>query len=584
MANFDGYGKAEEVVLSTFGGLNRVGPLCGGKQCFELRNLRPLQDGTLVRREGYGPLVTLDATVRGVFEIERNGQKEAYAVAGSEVYYLEMGSGSCTPRALGSIGTEQGGVRFFCFDRQLLLFDGQEIWALTPDRLCLMQPYIPLYGKDWNFGDDGLRTVCEVPNVLCNQLRIRFRPTSLAATYYFVELPVRSVDEIYVNGARYENSYTFDEQKQTVKLSNGYDVGTVVEMIVTVKDGFCGDRASVTGAADVASVGDAENERILFYGGSVPTGSVRMSRAIMPTERDVMRAMRPECCMLYLTEQDTLMLGDGLHAVTGACRHYDRSLIFTENATWMADGALNESGMLRLIPVNTALGCSRVGAYTVIGNEPISVMLGRVLRWNSKTDERNECNAEVISAELEPLLGADFGKNTAVFGDARRGEVWLYTPGKVGRIFIRDEQNKCWTIFDGFVPSGMFCLGDTIGFYEGQTVFLFDPTAYCDTDAQGNAHGIEAEMQSSFLDFGHAGRIKRLVGATVMASCASQHFELVLRHVSGRERVVPLQGDGTELSVMQARTNSGRFRYLRLGIRCSDIGPWHLHGVRLTAR
>jgi hypothetical protein len=250
----------------------------------------------------------------------------------------------------------------------------------------------------------------------------------------------------------------------------------------------------------------------------------------------------------------------------------------------MADGTLNDSGMLRLIPVNTTLGCSCAGAYTVIGNEPITVMGNRVLRWNSKTDERNECNAEVISGEIEVFLSFDFGKNTAVFADALHNEVWFYTPGREGRIFIRNEQNERWTSFDGFVPDGMFLMNDFVGFYHGQTIFLFIPSAICDIDENSSIHGIEAEMLTNFLDFGHAGRVKRLVGATVTASCGKHKAELVLQHVNGRERVIPLHGDGNTVCVMQARGNSGRFRYLRVGIRCSHIGSWRLYSVRLTAR
>lgn len=583
MANFDGYGKAEEVVFSSFGGLKCTGPLCDKKHCFELRNMRLTPDGTLVRREGFVPLVSFDDTVRGVFCIERNGQREAYAVAGSAVYYLQMEQNACTPHFLGSIGSHQGEVHFFCYDGRLLLLDGQEIWVMTPDRLDMMKAYVPLYGKDWSPDDNGSRTVYEAPNVLCRQLRIRFCLERLTSTYHFGTLPVISVDRMYVNGELYENGYVFNAEKRTVEPNNGYNVGTVIEMIVTVKDGFGGDRASVAGATHAVSIGNAEDERLLFYGGSVATGCLRMSRRIDASHREQMRAMDEDICMLYLTEQDTLTLGNGMYAVTGACRHYDRTLIFTERGTWMADDALTESGMLRLILVNTSLGCSCAGSYAVIGNEPITLMGRTVLRWNSKTDERNECNAQVISSDIEPLLDEAFGKQAACFTDTGRGEVWFYTPDKPGRILIRDEQNECWTSFDGFVPSGIFDAFDRVGFFSGATVFVFDPSAMCDTDAQGVTHGIEAELMSGFLDFGHAGRIKRMVGVTVIADCGEQSAELVLQRVSGREKVILLRGGG-EVSVMQARACSGRFRYLRFGVRCSSVGKWHLHGVRLTAR
>ena len=579
MANFDGYGEYEEVDLSSFGGLDRSGPLCGGKNCFELRNMRLTASGKLVRREGYAPLATLNAAVRGVYSLSRNDADELYAVAGDQVYFLPPQE---QPRLLGSIGTQEGEVHFFRYDRKLLMLDGEEIWVLGPDGIEPIQPYIPLYGKDWNEVD--YNSTYEAPNLLCNKVRIRFRMNSATARYRIGDLPVTGVEQVWAQGARYEGVFQYDPVGKELLLSHGYDAGVAVEAIVTVDPSFCGDKTTLMGATGVASVGNAEAEKLLFYGGTVPRGSMYVSHPIARDEAALCKCMQPDTCALYLTPDDVLTLGDGLCAVTGACRHFDRSLVFTDSMTWMTDGEVGDSGKLQLIPINTTMGCSGGGAYTVVGNEPITVMGRRVLRWNSKTDERNECNAEVISREIEPLLDADFGKCARVFPDTQRGEVWFYMPGKQGRILIRNEQRECWTSFDGFVPDGMFAFGEHIGFFAGQTVFLFDPEALVDTDEQGRTLGIEAEFMSSFQDFGHSGRVKRPVGATVVASCGNGRAELVLQHVSGRERTVLLRGDGNEISIMQARMLGGRFRYVRIGLRCSDVREWSIHGIRIKVR
>ena len=580
MANFDGYGKYEEVELSSFGGLDRSAPLCGGKHCFELRNMR-VEGGGLVRREGYAPLVTLGATIRGVHSLRRNDTDELYAVAGDKVYRMCLDGKA---QEIGTIGTSAGKVCFFRYDRKLLLLDGQRIWALSAEGITPLQPYIPLYGKDWELDGDPARPIFEQPSLLCNQLRIRFLPGITTSTFYFDTLPVTQVEGVFVSGVRYERVYSYDAETRKLSLSDGYGAGVTVEVIVTVEESFCGSSSALVGASGVCSVGDAENERLLFYGGSVPMGSVYMTRPVDAQEYAIMRRMQPDNCALYLTEQDKLAPGDGLCAVTGACRHFDRSLVFTDGMTWMSDGTVSQSGKLQLIPVNTTAGCSSEGAYGVVGNDPITIMGRRVLRWNSKTDERNECNAEVISREIEPLLDDSFGKQGQVFIDERRGEVWFFMPGKQGRILIRNEQKNAWTSFDGFVPDGMFGLGERIGFYAGQTIFLFDPEADHDTDEQGNILGIEAEMLTGFQDFGNAGRVKRPIGATVVASCMGGHPQLVLQHVSGRERIVPVRGDGNMVSVMQARMQSGRFRYLRIGLRCSDAREWKIYGVRIKVR
>lgn len=582
MANFDGYGDREEVVVDGFGGLNRLGPLCGGRDCYELCNFRPMADGTLERREGFVPFKRFEGNIRGVLSTERGGVREMYVVAGTSVYFMtEEGKET----VIGQVADGADKVRFFSQDGRILLLDGHSMQVLTSTGCTPLKPYVPLYGQAWGVGhSDCGYPVLEKPNLLTHQLRLNYIAQEDCDYLYTRDMDVVSVDEVYLNGAAYTGRWYFNQSEQYLSLDDRMLYGTEIDMVVTVSDAFLGTPPMLSGAANTATVGRAEEQRMLLFGGALPVGRVYMSRPVDRVLLETAREHDADMSALYITEDDVMTIGDGLSPITGACRHYDRSLIFTVGQTWMADGSQDAQGRMRVIPVNTTLGCTAVGGCGVLGNSPVTVFGRRVLCWNSETDERDECNADTVSAKVEPLFPADFGQGYEVFVDRWRGEVWFYRPEAQRRIFILREQDKVWTSFDGFSPRGMVELFDRIGFFAENTLFVFDGQATCDTDAEGQTHAIAAEYMSQYLDFGHAGRQKRICGATVMAECGSMALTLRFHTVKGRSVDIPLRGDGDELSVLQVRGRGGRFRYLRAGIRCADVGHLRLHGMRLVSR
>jgi hypothetical protein len=304
-----------------------------------------------------------------------------------------------------------------------------------------------------------------------------------------------------------------------------------------------------------------------------------MSRAVDDEARDTLNRLCPNCCCVYVTAKDRITVGDGVQSITGACRHYDRSLIFTADQTWMADGSRNESGRLRLIPINNTLGNDRLDGCAVVGNHPYTLHRGRVLRWNSRTDERDECKAEVVSTPLGDKLD---GTGARLFADVSMRELWVFVPGREGALVMRGD--GAWTAFDGFSPDGMVMIGDAVGFYEGRTLYRFDADALGDVDGTGQARAIEVEYQSRYMDFGQAHRTKRLCGVTLVASCGEGAIELAVEDVRGRVSRERLRGTGDEISVLTTRAHSGRFRYLRIHLLGREIGRLRLCGLTATAR
>lgn len=580
--------RTHRVVFDSFGSLDRSAALCGGKGSFELRNFRRLRDGSLARRGGLMPLVTLPGDIRGGTTILREGVNEHYAVAGSGVYVLSEQENGIQTVKIGDLTTEEGRVEFASYDGALLLLDGEELWMLTPTEMTPIEAYVPLYGKDWSTSDESTHVVYESPNLLSRRLRVQYILSTASKNISLRTLVPETIDAMLIDGEKYTGSIGYLSTANIVSISKEIPAGAMVEIYLSMPFDFISQRADVLCCHHMADIGQAEQARMIFYGGK-EAASMYVSRVVDEQQRRTVKNVVENACMLYVSEHDKITVGDGVHAITGACRHYDRSLIFTARGCWMAGGEERADGTLDLIPVNTTLGCSNAGAISTLGNDPITVFGHRVLRWNSQTDELNECNASSISMPVETLLPADFGREAAVCRDDFNQEIWFYRPGKQARIFVFQAACDGWTSFDGFAPKCVFGFMGSVGIGIGQTLYCLSEGVTADTliseeHPEGARVGIDAEFAGSFADFGLAERSKRLCAAEIVACCGDQTVQLTLQNVNGRRKSFALRGDGKEISVIRRRVSVGRFRFVRVGIRTNHDGPMRLYAIRISAR
>lgn len=572
---------ATRAVIDRFGGLDRLGPLCR-EGAFELRNLRLLSDGSLQRREGVRPLLHLSDAIRGATCIQRGGARESYLVAGKTVYYLTQEEGAYTPHAIGQIGTSEGSVEFYYHGGILVLMDGEELWSVTPTGVERTEAYIPLYGKDWSYEAAKKREIYETPNLLSRRLRIQYRLAEESNTVSTQPLYPVSCDRLFIDGEELTN-ISYSQSDGLISLGRHRAAGTVVEIFVTMPASFISQRKTICRARRMTSVGDPMSERVMLYD-APDEAQVWISRATRWEDRLRIRQVLPGCCMIYLTENDRYSIGKGNVEVTGACHHYDRSLIFTAGETWMADGGEYENGTLRMITVNSTQGCTSRDGIATLGNTPLCVCDNRILAWNSRTDERDECNAASISLPIESLLDERFATKGALYADPVHNEVWCYLPGEASRILIWQEDSKSWTSFDGLVVDRVFCLEGRVGFYHGNTLYCLDEQADVDTDANGETRPIEIEYLGSYLDFGEPAAAKHVSSAEAFAQCEAGKMTLLLQRADGKKTAVCMQGQGGQLSLLHRRVNVGRFRFLRVGFRTSCKGAVRVFGLHVTAR
>ena len=577
-----------EVVIEDFGGLDRAAALCGGKNSFELRNFRRMEDGSLKRRGGLVPLATFGQDIRGAISILRGGVRETYVVAGSTVYTVEEAEGEWLTNPIATLESGEGEVTFLEHGGHLILLDGEQFYCLNTKGATVLEAYAPLYGTEWDDYDTAGRTVYEQPNLLSRRIRIRVRMHIEGYYIYLSPLQPASVDVLLVNGERYQKEVRLNTAENRIETSSSLPKGAEIEVYLTMPEDFAPMLSDIKRARRACALGRAEDARILFYD-HPDKSTVYISRTIPKGAQQSVCGVLSDACMIYVTREDEVTVGDGIHAVTGGCRHYDRSLIFTAKGSWMADGQVNEDGGLRLIPVNTTLGCSRSGAVAVSGNRPFTMFTSGLLSWSSETDERNECNAEVVSRAVHPLLKDGFDQKMTLWADTVRDEIWCYEPGSDGRVLVYQARYGSWTSFDGFTPYLVFDLGGEPGIVMGSALYRMQEDAYRDTilypeHPSGAALVIKAEYQSAFLDFEAPGRKKRICRASVVGVLADGGVTLSLQRVDGEQRKVLLWGGEGEIRYLQSHVDVGRFRFVRVGVRSDTGGPLHLYQVRLETQ
>jgi hypothetical protein len=292
--------------------------------------------------------------------------------------------------------------------------------------------------------------------------------------------------------------------------------------------------------------------------------------------------------MLYLTADGRMEMGDGIHDVTAMVRHYDRTLIMTEEGTWTTDAQSLATGAAGTAfrMVNSRLGCSAPGAAVSVGNSPMSVFGGNLLLWTADTDDLDECNAEVCSTAVAELLPDAMAMQGRICADIGRNEVWFYLPDGSARVFVWQQPLKSWTTYDfgKYAPQHVFSCGTGMGMASGGTIFLFRDDEQSDVGADGNSIPVFCRYLSHQLDFGHKGQTIRPyeVMLCVEAPCDCE-VNVTVETAAGNRSGVCMITTGDKPCEMQKRVKASRCRHAALGVDCAASGPFVLRMVGVVA-
>ena len=559
-----------------FGGIGAKESHNGG--IIDLINLRVCADGSLKKRSGYKAIYSSDKEIRAIWSGYIGGIFECYFLAGRGIYRLDLATGTATIKT--SIPESSGKAQFFYFGDYLYLIDGSNMYRLRDSYAISVKGYVPLFGKDWDTGYPG--QINEPLNILHRRARITYKVGERVSAYLPTMYPVETINALYKNGELVDaESYEFDPLFNTINIS-GLATGDELEANVT----FAEDEAQSAARAELLSsrnacvFGGINSSRLFLWNGSTKN-KIFSSLYVDEESCAASEARYTGAGPLYFVAGSSFTVGDGRYNVKAVTRHFDRLLILTDGDAWIADSTTTGLEEFPVMSVNSSAGCSSEQAVALIGNDPVSIGRHAIYRWTSDTDEYNECNAYSISEPISDMLGDSFYKNARVFYHRRRDEVWF---SDADCVWIYSPKRDAWFRFGGISAVDFFDGDDEVGFSDGHSLYIFDPSLHSDLLSVGAESGreIAGELVSAICDFGYAG-YKRLLQATLKAD--TQNSELTLTLTTDRGEVIEdtVIGLGYH-DVITRRIPSHRFKTLefRLSMRGEDAQT--LHSLEIETR
>ncbi|MBR6709650.1 MAG: hypothetical protein IKL84_08245 [Clostridia bacterium] len=587
MATINTKAAGASMRITRFGGIDRRQPsrvkdgVCSAE---DICNLRVESDGSLRRRCGYSHRLTLPARVRGMWSGVLGGERIAVAAAGDRLYRIDPDTGEYAEVGVLASGEEDICILFY--GGKLYLFDGHSTLVFDGENLSAAVPYVP-HITDRRRQSDRY-TIHEQPNLLTREaifsfiaegqntyFPLGFRAESIVAAYNITQ-------NITYNAAYYSlDSDLFGNH--IVRLPSVPASGDEI-VVRVVLDASNFRYARIASCRAGMTYGGSFDNRIFCWGGDV-RGEMFCSAPVSEAQIAFGQRYGAASGELYFPADGNFLIGDGRHAVTAVCRHYDRLLIYTEGDTWMVDFGTESSPHFEARPVNSGVGCTAPGAAALAGNDPLTVAAGRVWRWHTSTLYRDECSAETASEEIGDMPGAEFSSGAIAYSHRPRNEVWFADPsGDEGNVFIYHVELGIWYRFSGIPADGFFGWDGEIGFWRGGDFFLFDEEIDTDLDTIGERE-ILATLILGELDFGSRERFCRTTRLALILDGEYGALSLCCRTDLGRQSGITLAPGGRmgDTETLDRSFRSGRFRRMTLTLsapaQCWPI----LRGMTLCA-
>ena len=162
--------KEKEYTISEFCGIDKRTRYSDSGGSFEIVNFEIEHDGSLTKRCGYRSLMRLPESITAIWTGNIGGKFCGYALAGSEVYALDLEAESYVK--MGDLGTPSDAASFFCYRGAVYLINGIGLYRVSDGSLTHPHGYVPLIGKDWS--DAVIGEINEPRNLLNNKGRITY--------------------------------------------------------------------------------------------------------------------------------------------------------------------------------------------------------------------------------------------------------------------------------------------------------------------------------------------------------------------------------------------------------------------------
>ncbi|MBQ3125575.1 MAG: hypothetical protein IJC15_00775 [Clostridia bacterium] len=566
------------VEMTQFGGLDRRGVVC------DMVNFRPRGDGGLVRRCGFAPATVVEGQVRGVWSGSFGGEEVTFAAAGNRLYRLDLNGGSNV--VIGEIAAGEGPVALFLWRGMLCCLDGEEIRLWDGEVMRAAEPYVPMVARDR--GPTAVYEIDEPINLIGRRARFSFRADGENAVFYF-GYAVESVVKLYDadTGVSYLNvEYRLgnDGYGGTYLAFNVVPAaGKRILAIVTLAAKYDA-YARVAACCRAVVYGGSYDDRMLCWGGTVES-EMFCSQPVSTAQIEEASIWGNSCGGMYFPADCNFRVGDGQYAITAACRHYDRLLIFTRGDTWMADFSSSLNRQFPVVPINSGVGCTAPGAAALAGNNPLTVADGAIWRWKSSALRRDECSAECVSGGLDGLISEQFSRGAVVYSFRGRNEVWFADPSdEAGHVLVYHVGLDVWYRFSGVRADGFFVCGGDVGFWRGNVFYRFDEARETDLDTDGERE-IAAGLELRGLDFGDGVRVKHLTRLALRVEEEHPALTVELGCDLGRVRRIEARAGGTAggVTLIDRVCRSGRFRRLSVSVAAAGRVRLRLCALLMTA-
>ena len=468
-----------------------------------LENFRIRSDGSLEKRCGYRPLYDAGAPIRAMWTGRVQGAFLGYLLLGNVLYSLDFSALERT--ALGEVETTEGHACIFFYRGSLYVLDATGFYRLSGNQLVRPTGYAPLIGKDWSNNEIGLPY--EPKNILNPNVRISYVITDPPSLFLCAPDEILSIRAVYVNGVfQTGDKYSYDPDFNTVNVP-GLQAGDRVQVYLTLRLDYTNLLTDLYSSTQVTLFGDANCDRLFFWGGR-RSGTIFCSSFVESHSLKESQLHFPDTDGLYIPEGFEFQVGSGHSPVTGAIRHFDRLLLFTEAETWMASSAASGREEFPAVCVNPSLGCAHPQGLVLTGNDPVSIGEGGIWQWTGDTEALNHRNARCLSKEIEGMFSSEELSHASLSYHRADDTLWVLFPHRM-EAWLLDIPTKNWVCYTRIHADRLLDLGGQMGFLRGNHFYVFDPACVKDQSESGAQYAIVGTYESNLVDFG-SDRTKKL--------------------------------------------------------------------------
>ncbi len=536
-----------------------------------LSNFIISDDGSLVTRDGFGHVATLPAAVRSFVPWQDNdGHEILLAAAGAAVYRIDLADGTATP--LSTLEEGDRPICFFPYAGKLYFLDGLNIYHYFEGTVTVIKPYLPLYGKEWD-PNSSSNLLNEPINLLTPYIRIHYRSSQ---SLYLIHFGFRVSEAVLYDGTTpvSPSLYTLSADGSYIRLTSSYRAQTGEYYVIARLNNNGWNDAGLFSCPYAAQYDSFTSPRFFFFGGD-EASSIYLSQ---PIEEDPLSGDIP----LYIPPSHRVSFGSG-RAITDIARVWDRMMICTVGDTWLTD-AIDDSRLISVRPLSSSTGCvAPKGLVMLDGNSPVTLSPGGVFQWN--IDPSTEWSAErrCLSFDIEPRLGQALSEARLYYTDTDR-RLWVFLPDEAGgKLFVYRLKDGTWTTFAGVSAKWIYEISDKVGFCDGHSFYLFDPTLGSDQPAPGETRHIEARFVGRHDDFGNSETVKRGTRLTLEGEL-SEGGELVVQLSEGDALLASLPVPDHSAEAFDAHLATPRFHRAALTLTASGPGRKRIFRVGVHAR